>query len=113
MGRIDRYPLRVSMMTSPNRSVSTGRWMDTILLAVTPFSIAAFLIREIVDPDTWWQVGIGRDILERFSVPAKDHFSAVAFGRDYHDSHWLFQVVMGFADRLAGMAGVDAVMIGL
>jgi hypothetical protein len=79
----------------------------------TVIVIASFLVREIVDPDTWWQVAIGRDILTHLAVPRTDHFAAVAFGRSYHDSHWFFQVVAALADRLGGMRGVEAVMVAL
>jgi hypothetical protein len=77
-----------------------------LLTVATIVAIASLLIREIVDSDTWWQVAIGRDILTHFAVPRIDHFAAAAYGRSYHDSHWLFQVVVALFDRLGGMKGV-------
>ncbi|SNB46639.1 tetratricopeptide repeat protein [Geobacter sp. DSM 9736] len=84
-----------------------------LLPLVVSLAVAAFLVREVVDADTWWQVGIGRDILARWEIPGTDRFSAAGFGRPYHDSHWLFQVLLASADRLAGMVGVNLVMITL
>lgn len=77
-----------------------------LILAAVSIAVAAFLVREVVDADTWWQVAIGRDILDRLAVPSADRFSAAGWGRSYHDSHWLFQVIMALSDRAAGMAGV-------
>jgi tetratricopeptide (TPR) repeat protein len=87
--------------------------LDRILLIATIVAIASFLLREIHDADTWWQVAIGRDILAQLTIPRYDHFAAAAMGRSYHDSHWLFQVLLAFADRMAGMRGVGGVMVAL
>ncbi|MBI1922315.1 MAG: hypothetical protein HYS23_14665 [Geobacter sp.] len=76
-------------------------------------SVGSFLSTEIWDGDVWWQVGIGRYILNNFSIPRQDYFSIAAFGRPYHDSHWLFQVVLATADHVAGMPGVQLVMMAL
>ncbi|HEY6008557.1 MAG TPA: tetratricopeptide repeat protein, partial [Geobacteraceae bacterium] len=82
-------------------------WLLPLAAAVV---IAALLVREVIDADTWWQVAIGRDILARLAPPTTDHFAAAALGRPYHDSHWLFQVLLALADRLGGMAGVGVAM---
>jgi hypothetical protein len=75
--------------------------------------IAAFLVHEIFSLDIWWQVTIGRDILSTFSIPDLDHFSRAGFGRPYHDSHWLFQVALGTVDYIAGMVGVQGLMVAI
>lgn len=81
---------------------------------VTVIAIGSFLLRKVADADSWWQVAIGRDILANFAVPFTDRFAAASFGRDYHDSHWLFQVVVALADRAwGGMKGVQLVMLAL
>lgn len=82
-----------------------------LLLLSTVVAIAAFLVREIVDADTWWQVAIGRDIIGHFAVPSIDSFSAAGWGRPYHDSHWLFQVMLGLGDRIGGMTGVSVITL--
>jgi hypothetical protein len=89
------------------------KYLVLFLQAATVVAIASFLLREIVDPDAWWQVAIGRDILEHLSVPRSDHFAAAALGRSYHDSHWLFQVLAAGADHLGGMRGVELLMAAL
>lgn len=85
----------------------------TLLLAATTLVIASFLVRVTVDSDTWWQVAIGRDILSNWSVPSVDRFAAAGWGRSYHDSHWLFQVLLALADGVGGMKAVSLAMVAL
>ena len=84
---------------------------DTILLAACVTAIGAFLINQIWDYDVWWHVAIGGDILARRAVPVTDHFAAATLGRPYHDSQWLYQVLLALAHRAGGMIGVQAVMV--
>src|SRR6266702_4635065 len=78
---------------------STSSLLIHFIQFVTVIAVGSFLVRKVVDADTWWQVAIGRDILTNFAVPFSDHFAAASFGRVYHDSHWFFQVVVALADR--------------
>lgn len=82
-----------------------------LLLVATVCAIASLLVRQFLDADVFWQVAIGRDILANLAVPRIDTFAAAALGRSYHDSHWLFQVVLATADRLGGLTAVGAVPI--
>jgi hypothetical protein len=91
---------------------SSDRW-GFLATAATVFTTVAFLLHEICSLDVWWQVAIGRHILETLSIPAIDRFAAAALGRPYHDSHWLFQVVLGSSHEALGMVGVQVAMIGL
>lgn len=85
--------------------------LNLALLLSTIIALFSLLVREVHDPDTWWQVAIGKDILANLTIPRSDHFTAAAFGRPYHDSHWLFQVILAVADRLGAMKGVGMVMV--
>jgi tetratricopeptide (TPR) repeat protein len=84
---------------------------DKLLAVACIAAIGAFLINQIHDLDVWWHIVIGRDILSSHTVPVTDHFTAAAFGRPYHDSHWLFQVTLALFDRVAGMIGIQVLMI--
>jgi tetratricopeptide (TPR) repeat protein len=86
---------------------------NRIVLFAVLTAIAAFLINEVYDYDVWWNVTIGEDILTRHAVPATDTFTVAAWGRPYHDSHWLFQSSLAAAHRALGMAGVQLVMLAL
>lgn len=86
---------------------------EILVPAAAVFAVLAFLVHEISSLDVWWQVAIGRDIVERLSVPMVDRFSVAGAGRPYHDSHWLFQVLLALAHRGIGWVGVQAVLTGL
>lgn len=87
--------------------------LNIVMLVAVLVAIGAYLINQIYDLDVWWHVVIGNDILTRFAVPNHDRFALAALGRPYHDSHWLFQVVLAVAHRLGGMSGVEAVMVSI
>ncbi|MDR3580975.1 MAG: hypothetical protein P4L44_13525 [Oryzomonas sp.] len=95
----------------PGESETRGRLSTLFLPTATALAIVALLVRVIVDSDTWFQVAIGRDILRRVEVPRIDHYVAAAFNRPYHDSHWLFQVLLSLADSCGGMTAVGLLMI--
>lgn len=86
-------------------------WAARFLAAATVAATAAYLFRENADGDSWWHVGIGREIIAQRAVPTLDTFSTLGLGRPYHDSHWLFQVFLAAADRLGGMTLVSLAAI--
>lgn len=87
--------------------------LDTILTVITAIAVLSLVVREFLDADIWWQIAIGRDILNIMTIPRIDHYAAAALGRSYHDSHWLFQVVLGFADNMGGLTAVGLVHIAV
>lgn len=96
----------ISRSDTPPRGVAYLPILVAALLA-----IGSLVIREFLEADVWWQVAIGRDILATLSVPKVDHYAVAAFGRNYHDSHWLFQVLLAAADRAGGMTAVGTVPV--
>jgi hypothetical protein len=94
----------------PFRKQTAG---DMLIMLATVMAIASLLIRQYNDADVWWHIAIGRDILANISVPDRNFFTTAGWGRDYHDSHWLFQVVLASADRLGGSRAVGAVSLAI
>ncbi|MDR3578737.1 MAG: tetratricopeptide repeat protein [Oryzomonas sp.] len=76
-------------------------------------AIGAFLINQSDDYDVWWHVVIGKNILSDLSIPTVDQFARASLGRPYHDSHWLFQIMLAVSDRFGGMVGVEAFMVAI
>lgn len=101
------------MNITVDRDTLSSGWAKGVLLAALCLSVGAFLVNQVYDLDVWWQVAIGRDLLAHGTVPAVDRFAAAALGQPYHDSHWLFQVLLAAADRVGGMGGVQLVMVAL
>ncbi|HSG08122.1 MAG TPA: hypothetical protein VLA36_07185, partial [Longimicrobiales bacterium] len=80
---------------------------DRVLLAALCAVVLTYLVQEVYSLDVWWHLAIGRDILATRSVPRLDQYAAAALGRPYHDSHWLFQVLLASAYRAASWVGVQ------
>ena len=79
--------------------------LNKLLPVALIWVIAAFLVHELCSLDVWWHLVIGRDILQTFQVPEINIYSAGALNQPYHDSHWLFQVVLVIFHSLAGLNG--------
>jgi hypothetical protein len=86
-------------------------YANILIKFATIVGICSILIRIFVDSDTWWHVAIGNDILSSLTIPSIDHYATAAWGRPYHDSHWIFQIILALADRLGGDKAVDSIMV--
>jgi len=100
--------------TNNNRlQVSGDFWCpaDVILAAAAIAFVASLLLREFNDPDVWWHIVIGKDIIRNHFIPEIDRYSLAGWGRHYHDSHWLFQVLVASAERVGGLNAVGLIPV--
>jgi hypothetical protein len=81
--------------------------LGTLLFGVTFYSDRDF----IVDPDLWWHVKIGRDILSSHHWPTTDPYSFTAMNAPWIAYEWLGEVVLGTAAKLGGNAALDALLV--
>jgi hypothetical protein len=61
--------------------------------------------RLLGDPDTHWQITIGRWILAHHTVPETDIYSFTMAGQSWISTQWLAQVAFALAGRVAGWTG--------
>ncbi|MBR0797793.1 hypothetical protein JQ615_20620 [Bradyrhizobium jicamae] len=61
--------------------------------------------RLLADSDTYWQVAVGRWILDHGAVPSADIYSFTRAGEPWTSSSWLAQVLYAKAYELAGWTG--------
>lgn len=85
--------------------------IEAVLVTVAVCFIAVLVFRKFSDSDVWWQTAIGRDILHSFSVPTTDRYSVGGWSRPYHDSHWLFQLLLAVVDSAGGLVAVGIVPV--
>ena len=85
--------------------------LNRVLPAALVWVIAAFLVHELCSLDVWWHLVIGQDILQNFQVPELNIYSAGAFNQPYHDSHWLFQLLLAIFHAIAGLNGPILLMV--
>jgi hypothetical protein len=74
---------------------------------------AAFLIGRYfaVDPDLWWHVKNGQNILATHHWPTTDPYSFTVAGTPWLCYEWLGDVLFGAVARFAGLRGLDALLI--
>lgn len=65
------------------------------MLVILAFFVAALLPRAtwpLVDPDVWWHIRAGREVLDTGRVPAVDTWSLTAAGHPWTSQDWLANV---------------------
>lgn len=70
-------------------------------VVVIAFFAAALLPRAtwpLIDPDAWWHIRAGREILETGTVPRTDSWSLIASGRPWTSQDWLANVILAIGD---------------
>jgi len=77
-------------------------WLAMILLFVLVIFAANI---EIKDLDLWLHLASGRYILDHFSIPKVDIFSATIAGQPWINHEWLFQVIVA---SVYDFGGIDA-----
>ncbi|HVB29622.1 MAG TPA: hypothetical protein VNG91_07425 [Terriglobia bacterium] len=63
-----------------------------------------------LDPDTWWHIRVGSDILATRQFPVVDHYSFTARGAAWIAYEWLGDVVMSLASR-SGLRGTELLLV--
>ncbi|HYN64822.1 MAG TPA: hypothetical protein VES36_09495 [Candidatus Limnocylindrales bacterium] len=80
--------------------------------AVVGFFVAAVLTRAtspLTDPDVWWHIRAGEDILRTGSVGRTDTWSIVGAGREWTSQDWLANVILAAGEALGswGRSGLS------
>jgi hypothetical protein len=65
----------------------------------------------IVDPDLWWHVKAGEFILATHHWPMTDPYSFTVTGHPWLAYEWLGEMLLATVSRLAGVQGLDALLI--
>ena len=64
-----------------------------------------------VDPDLWWHIKIGQDILTTHHWPTSDSFSFTAAGEPWMATEWVGDILFAAVERVAGLRGLEALLI--
>jgi hypothetical protein len=81
--------------------------LGTVLVATIFYEGRGFL----VDPDVWWHVKIGQNILDTRNWPTVDPYSFTVKDTPWIAYEWLGDVLLGVVARFAGLQGLDALLI--
>lgn len=66
-----------------------------------------------VDPDLWWHIKVGENILATHRFPMVDPYSFTATGQPWIAYEWLGEVLFGAVERIAGIQGLYALLVVL
>jgi hypothetical protein len=109
-------------MPTPNSVSSSAPWTDAPSVLQKIFSFPAmlgvFLVGRVfyearqfaVDPDLWWHVRVGQDILSSHHWPTTDPYSYTVAGDPWIAYEWLGDVVIGATTKAGGILGLGALL---
>src|SRR5579862_6688789 len=66
-----------------------------------------------VDPDLWWHVKVGQDILATHRWPTVDMYSFTVAGQPWIAYEWLGDLLLGWVARVGGLLGLDILLFTL
>jgi hypothetical protein len=67
----------------------------------------------VVDPDSWWHVKVGAEILATHHWPTVDPYSFTVSGEPWIAYEWLGEVLSAVAMHIGGVRGLDLLLIVL
>jgi hypothetical protein len=91
-----------SLWRSLRRAISFPALMAVLLIAVALIGAQDRLI----DPDTWWHVTVGEQILRTHTWPTTETYSFTAHGASSIAYEWLGEVFLALAARAGGLLGL-------
>ena len=98
------------------------KWMEVLKWAFCfPAMLGAFLVGRVfyegrgfvVDPDVWWHIKVGQDILRTHLFPTIDSYSFTARGTPWIAYEWLGEIVMALVHRAGGVVAMGIFLIVL
>jgi hypothetical protein len=86
-----------------------------------PAMLATFLVGRVfyegrqfvVDPDLWWHIKVGQNILTTHHWPTTDPFSFTVAGQPWIACEWVGDVMLATVAHFGGVVGLDALLIVL
>jgi hypothetical protein len=111
-GRLDG--LSSNLLSAQLNSVL--RWLFSF-----PAMLAMFLTARVfyeargffVDPDLWWHIKVGQDILGTHRFPGTDPFSWTVAGHPWIAYEWLGDVLIGGVEKYAGFVGLESLLFAV
>src|SRR3954454_5956265 len=80
------------------------RWLPVALVCGVLVKIAQHAAGPISDPDAWWHLRLGNDLIAQHALTAPDHWSSFATV-SWAPTEALPEVVSAFVERGFGLAG--------
>jgi hypothetical protein len=101
---------------------ATARFYSVLRLMFSfPAMLGTFLVGRVfyeartffVDPDLWWHIKTGENILATHHWPTTDPYSFTVAGQPWIATEWLGDVLLATAARFGGVVGLQTLLIVL
>jgi hypothetical protein len=93
-----------------NKSAGVGGLLTFRRLFPLAFFLMVFALAvrqsAYIDPDLWWHLQAGQDIVQSQSIPKVDSYSFTKLGSEWVAHEWLSEAVMFFIYRASGWGGL-------
>ena len=99
--------VNMKLISLLGKCISFPAMLGSLLFGAVFWSLRLFF----VDPDLWWHVKVGEGILATRHWPTTDPYSFTVAGQPWIAYEWLGEVVLAAANRVAGVRGLDALLI--
>jgi hypothetical protein len=106
----------------PRSDAETQPFASRLLWLVSfPAMLGVFLVARVfasmraffVDPDLWWHIKDGADILATHHWPTTDPYSFTVHGQPWIAFEWLGDILLASVSRIGGVLGLDILLITL
>lgn len=85
---------------------ATSRLLLFVGWGVLVLYVGKLLSKPLFDPDLYWHLAAGREMVENSRFLRTDVFSFPYFGKPWINSEWLFEVGAYLLEKFLGMAGI-------
>jgi len=101
-------------------AASSLTWLELLKWAVSfPAMLGMLLVGRIfyeakgfnIDPDMWWHIKVGGDILRTHHWPTIDPYSWTVAGSPWIAYEWLGEIPLALVHRFSGVVGLDLFLI--
>src|SRR6266436_3096292 len=109
----------VSLAPALDKSASSSKLLEALKWIFSfPAMLGVALIGRVfyqgrgfsIDPDMWWHIKVGQDIVHNHHWPTSDPYSFTVHGTPWMAYEWLGDVALGFVGRF-GLQALDALLI--
>jgi tetratricopeptide (TPR) repeat protein len=92
-------------MATDTAPTSPG-WLRWLAPAIPVGAAFVLALTRIEDPDAFTHLALGRDLVQQRGFPAHEPFSFASADSPYHNTEWLFDVVLYLGFLAGGTAGI-------
>ena len=89
-----------------NRRLAASRYFLWGAWGLLPVKVWSVLLKPVRDPDLFWHLAAGREMLEKHRFLWTDVFSQPFYGQSWINTEWLFEVAVFLLEKYLGWEGL-------